>query len=147
MACLHDKEPQTLGSLWLRIQFPDVASAYFETAMQSVLDYLNRPACKSCVIDTDGIFLHCEECLKLYNAALSYAQELNQQPTWAQRQQIDKDRLKYIDDMKHSHDWANTQTFIDAARTRMAPFASHCKRCGLPFLTWKVKPSKCPKQK
>lgn len=110
------------------------------------LDYLRREACTACAIDNEGVLRHCEVHQGLFNEALAEVTELYKKPTWKQKKDMDGQRVVEEYNMKISHDWAASRTFTDATKTRMAPYPSHCKKCGVDYTNFKLRPITCPRK-
>ncbi len=133
---------------------PGMASWKFDEGYKMssnlILAYLERGACLSCHIDDKGVLNHCEKCAALFQAALNEVKkEAKPEPlkplSYEERKKLEAERFMEVGFMRKSHQWAGSQAFVDPGRTRMAPYASHCKACGLSMALFKVKPEWCSK--
>ena len=109
-----------------------------------IVAYLERKPCTTCLIGEDGVLHHCADCGKLFLAALEAA-KTSKPITYEERKKAEADKVMEAGHMKNSHSWIASQTFADAGRTRMTPYASHCKACGMSMIMFKSKPDWCPK--
>lgn len=107
-----------------------------------VLNYLKRDNCLSCIIDSSGKLIHCDKCNGLFVLALTEAEEWAKLPDYEQKKQLQIDRDNFVYEAKKSHDWVAAHSY-NATRTSMSPFTSHCKKCGLQMVLFKVNPTKC----
>lgn len=88
------------------------------------------------------------EIVKMLIAEVSRLEaELSRPMSAQERSKLEAQKQEEIANMKKSHAWVASREFVDAARTRMAPFTSHCGACGLPIFQFKAKPQPCPKAK
>lgn len=108
-----------------------------------VLNYLERSNCSICKIDNEGKLVHCQKCEALFVLALTEAKDWAKLPDYEQKKQLQVDRDKFFSEAKKSHNWVGSQSY-NATRTSMSPFASHCKKCGLQMVIFKINPSICP---
>jgi len=60
----------------------------------------------------------------------------------AQRRQARTDKAREVDGMKWTHDWTSDQQW-NAGRTRMQNDNIRCKRCGMGFWNFRMKPMTC----
>jgi hypothetical protein len=110
-----------------------------------VLAYLERSSCTDCKIDDAGVLNHCETHQKMYDAALAHVKIPAPPLTYEEKKKMEAERFMEVAHMRNSHNWVGSRTFVDPGRTRMTPYASHCKACGLAMAMFKVKPAWCPK--
>ena len=113
--------------------------------MYKILDYLLRGPCSDCSFKDEEIN-HCEKHQKMHDAALERANELSKKPPLDMIKSLQAEKDSTISAMKKSHEWLQSVNFVDPGRTRMAPYASHCRKCGLQMVIFKGKPSWCPKK-
>ena len=117
-----------------------------EYSLYSVLDYLKRKPCLKCRISDTGVLEHCSDCQKLYDTALACAAELVTKPSYEHKKQLEAQIIVEQSKMKKSHTWVASQEYLDSGKTRMAPYTSHCIKCGAHHINFKLKPFFCPKK-
>lgn len=108
-----------------------------------VINYLKRDNCLDCKIDDSGKLKHCEKCESLFILALTEAEEWAKLPDYEQKKRLQIEQDLFISEAKKSHDWVAARSY-NISRTSMTPFTSHCRKCGLQMVMFKISPSQCP---